>query len=148
MVLDAEGLAEEPLAESAEGLIVDFPEEEAGGLEPVEKLPATPLPPPPPRAPTPVYKSGTQTNGMAIASVVMGIAGWTVLPFLGSVLAIIFGYVARNQIRQRPDEFTGNGLAVVGLVLGWLMVGISVVALCLGLVGLLIFFRASGSGAW
>jgi hypothetical protein len=148
MVLNAEGLAEDRPVESAEGLIVDS-EQDAGIFDVGEdSLPAVPPPPSLPRAPTPVYKSGTQTNGMAIASLVMGIAGWTVLPFLGSVLAIIFGYVARKEIRQRPDKFTGGGMAVVGLVLGWLMVGISVVALCLGLVALFLFFGSVGSGTW
>ena len=70
---------------------------------------------------------------MAIASLVMGIAGWTLFPLVGSILAIIFGYAARREIRQRPDELTGEGMAVAGLVLGWIMVGLSVVGLCLGI---------------
>jgi hypothetical protein len=142
MVLNADGLPaldESEAAESAEGLIVDFPEEEADALVTLkEDRPAAPIP---------VVRTGKHTNGMAIASVVMGIAGWTVLPFVGSILAIILGYVARREIRQRPDEFSGDGLAVVGLVLGWLMVGISIIALCLGLVGLCFFFGALSAGA-
>jgi hypothetical protein len=87
-----------------------------------------PLPPPPPRT---VYRStDIQTSGMAIASLLMGIAGWTLLPLLGSILAIVFGHAARREIRQRPDQVTGEGLAIAGLVLGWLMVGISLVGLC------------------
>ena len=69
---------------------------------------------------------------MAIASLVMGIAGWTLFPLVGSILALVFGYAARREIRRRPDELTGEGLAVAGLVLGWLMVGLSVVGLCIG----------------
>ena len=69
---------------------------------------------------------------MAIASLVMGITGWTLLPLVGSILAIVFGYAARREIRRRPDELKGEGLAVAGLVLGWLMVGLSVIGLCLG----------------
>ena len=85
---------------------------------------------------------------MAIASLVMGIAGWTLLPLVGSILAIIFGYAARREIRQRPDELTGEGMAVAGLVLGWIMVGLSVVGLCLGAIALcllpVIFTSAGG----
>jgi hypothetical protein len=82
---------------------------------------------------------------MAIASVVMGVAGWTLLPLVGSILAIIFGNMARHEIRQRPDELTGDGLAVAGLVLGWLSVGISILALCLGGIGLCFFFGILGT---
>jgi hypothetical protein len=39
-----------------------------------------------------------QTNGFALASLVLGII-W--LSGLGSILALIFGYMAKNQIDQR-----------------------------------------------
>ncbi len=100
--------------------------------------------PGPPQPPRPL-----ETSGMAIASLVLGIAGWTLLPVLGSILAIILGYMARNEIRQRPDEIGGDGLALAGIVLGWLMIGASVLLLCLGGIGMCFFFGlvgAAGSG--
>ena len=39
----------------------------------------------------------------------------------GSVLALVFGYVARQQIAQRGEA--GGGLAVAGIVLGWIGMG-------------------------
>jgi len=101
-------------------------------LDDLPSEPPAPPPPPPPPSPPRAYVAGAQTSGMAIASLVMGIAGWTLLPWIGSILAIIFGYVARNEIRQRPGELEGEGLAVAGLVLGWIMIGVSVLVLCLG----------------
>ena len=65
------------------------------------------------------------TNGMAIASMVLGIL-W--LWWLGSILALIFGYVAKRQIADRGDS--GGGLATAGIVLGW--VGIAFLMLALG----------------
>jgi Domain of unknown function (DUF4190) len=59
------------------------------------------------------------TNGMAIASMVLGIL-W--LWGVGSILALVFGYVGRSQIRQRNEG--GNGMAIAGIVLGWLGVGL------------------------
>jgi uncharacterized Zn finger protein (UPF0148 family) len=88
-----------------------------------------------------------QTSGMAIASLVMGIAGWTLFPFLGSILAVVFGYAARREIRSQPEQLTGDGLAIAGLVLGWLMIGLSVVGLILGAVGLCFFATVSRSAA-
>ena len=78
----------------------------------------------------------------------MGVAGWTLLPLVGSILAIIFGNMARREIRQRPDELTGDGMAVAGLVLGWLSVGISILALCLGGIGLCFFFGVLGASGY
>jgi hypothetical protein len=121
----------------------DAPEEEIAADAP----PPLPSAPPPPLPPS-TLASEVQTSGMAIASLVMGIVGWTILPLIGSVLAIIFGYMARSEIRQRPDELTGEGLAVAGLVLGWLMVGVSVLLLCLGGLGMCFFFAVAGSSGY
>jgi hypothetical protein len=88
-----------------------------------------PVPPPP--APSPARPSvpAVPTSGMAIASLVLGIGGLTVLPLLGSIVAIILGYMARRDIRQRPAEVSGDGLARAGIVLGWIAVGLAVMGL-------------------
>lgn len=69
---------------------------------------------------------------MAIAALVMGIGGLTVLPLIGSILALIFGYMARNDIRKRPTEVTGDGLAMAGIIMGWISVGLAVLGIILG----------------
>jgi hypothetical protein len=65
---------------------------------------------------------------MAIASMVLGIL-W--LYWIGTILALIFGYVARKQIRERNES--GGGMAVAGIVLGWVGIGVAVI-LVIGLV--------------
>ena len=62
-----------------------------------------------------------ETNGLAIASLVLGIV-W--LMGLGSILALIFGYVAKSQIDRSGGWQTGRGLAIAGIVLGWVGVGL------------------------
>jgi hypothetical protein len=52
---------------------------------------------------------------MAIASLVLGIL-W--IYWIGSILALVFGYVAQQQIRQRGES--GGGMAIAGIVLGWI----------------------------
>jgi hypothetical protein len=54
-------------------------------------------------------------NGLAIASLVVGIL-W--LYWLGSILALIFGYIALHQIKQQNER--GRGMAIAGTVLGWI----------------------------
>jgi peptidyl-prolyl cis-trans isomerase B (cyclophilin B) len=62
---------------------------------------------------------GRGTNGLAIASMVLGLVG-------GSVLAVVFGHVARSQIRRTGED--GDGLAVAGLVLGYIGLAASLAA--------------------
>lgn len=79
--------------------------------------------------PYPVYPPPRPTNGMAVASMVLGIL-W--LYWVGSILAVIFGYIARKQIRERGES--GGGMAVAGIVLGWVGVA-TLVAVIVLLVG-------------
>lgn len=58
------------------------------------------------------------TSGLAVASLVLGIL-WVF--WLGSILAVIFGHKALSDIKRTGAE--GKGLAVAGLVLGWIGVG-------------------------
>ncbi len=88
-----------------------------------------PPPPAPPAYPAPAAVApAVPSSGLAIASLVLGIAGLTFLPLLASIAAIILGYMARNDIRQRPGQVSGDGLAVAGIVMGWIAVGITVLA--------------------
>ncbi|HTL85948.1 MAG TPA: DUF4190 domain-containing protein [Acidimicrobiia bacterium] len=62
------------------------------------------------------YGSPGRTNGFAVASLVLGIVGWAVC--IGSILAIIFGVVARGQIRASGGQQSGDGMAKAGIILG------------------------------
>ena len=64
------------------------------------------------------------TNGFAVASLVLGIV-WAM--GIGSILALVFGYVAKNRIDQSGGTQTGRGMAIAGIVLGW--VGVSFIVL-------------------
>ena len=66
-----------------------------------------------------------QTSTLAIVSLIAGILGWTVVPFFGSIAAVICGHMARKEIRLAPDRLEGDGLAVAGLVLGYLSIAMA-----------------------
>ncbi|WP_305803989.1 DUF4190 domain-containing protein [Stenotrophomonas sp. YIM B06876] len=85
-----------------------------------------------------------QTSSYAVISLVAGILGWTLLPFLGSLGAIIFGHMARGEIRRSNGQLDGDGLAVTGLVLGWVSVALWVLAI-LAFLAFILFF---GGLAW
>ena len=56
-----------------------------------------------------------EMNGLAIASFVVALVG--LCSPLG-ILGLVFGYVAKSQIRKRDNS--GSGLATAGIVLGWI----------------------------
>ena len=96
------------------------------------------VPPGPAPGPGSTLVAGRQTNTLAIVSLVAGIAGYVIPhPFIGGLVAIITGHMARRQIRQTGED--GAGLALAGLVLGYIHLALSillVIGLILFLVGL------------
>jgi len=66
------------------------------------------------------------TNGFAIASFVLGIL-W--LASIGSILAIVFGAIARRQNARTGEQ--GNGLALAGVILGVIGLALSVALLAI-----------------
>jgi ABC-type phosphate transport system permease subunit len=74
-----------------------------------------------------------QTSTLAIVSLIFGLFGLTLLPLLGSLVAIVTGHLARGEIRREPQRLQGDGLAVAGLVLGYATVAITVLAVILAI---------------
>ena len=99
------------------------------------------VPPPPAFAQSAALPAqrARKTSGMAIASLVLGIL-W--IYWLGSILALVFGYIAKKEIRDSNEPVEGNGLAMAGIVLGW--VGIGTLTVVIGLVILGLMFDKEG----
>jgi hypothetical protein len=66
-----------------------------------------------------------RTSGTAVASLVFGILSWIALPFIGALLAVVLGHTARSEIRRAPPgTIDGDGMALAGLILGWVHLAI------------------------
>jgi len=72
-------------------------------------------------------------SSMAITSMILGILGWTFLPLIGAVVAIITGHMAKNEIKNSRGGLAGDGMATTGLVLGYaqLALGLCICAIAL-----------------
>lgn len=75
----------------------------------------------PPQSRTPT------TNTLAVASLVCGLASLAVVPlFVLQVLAVVFGHRALRQIERDPASERGRGLALGGLVVGYVAIGFAI----------------------
>ncbi len=93
--------------------------------------PPVPAPSPYPPPPYPPYPyPPRRTNAMAIASLVCA--------FLFAPLAILFGHLSLSQIKRSGEE--GRGMAVAGLVIGYILTVATVLIL---VVGVLLFSWAA-----
>jgi hypothetical protein len=85
--------------------------------------------------PPPAYRT---TSAMAVVSLVFGIAAWCMLPVVGAIVAIVCGHLARGEIRRSQGQQEGDGLAVAGLVLGYVQLAFGVIVLLFAIAAVLL----------
>jgi Domain of unknown function (DUF4190) len=86
--------------------------------------PAQPYQPYQAQQPYQAYPPVRPTNGLAVAALVCGIAAF--VTGIACIPAIVCGHIARRQIRRTGEQ--GDGLALAGLILGYVSVALFVVA--------------------
>jgi Domain of unknown function (DUF4190) len=72
-----------------------------------------------------------ETNGLAVASMVVSIVGAVGLVCYGlggylGIVGAILGHISRRQIRERGEN--GGGMALAGIITGWIAAGLAVIA--------------------
>ena len=70
------------------------------------------------------------TSTLAIISMIAGILGFFMFPVIGTIAALITGYLARQETRAVPPKASGDGMATAGIIMGWIQVGLIVVGIC------------------
>jgi len=106
--------------------------------------PPTPPSPPPPGGPppsaqwtAPAYPATTaspRTSGLAVVSLITGILFcFAVTP----IVAVITGHIALEQIADSDGQAKGRGMAIAGVTLGWIWLGLVALALAGWVVSLL-----------
>ncbi|WP_152050820.1 DUF4190 domain-containing protein [Tautonia marina] len=82
------------------------------------------------------------TERLAVVSLVAGIAGFF-LPVVGPVTAVVSGHVARGEIRKSNGRLGGDALAKTGLILGYIWIGLTVLAVLVMLSFTMVLVRSS-----
>jgi len=118
--------------------------------------PVPPVPQQPPLPPQPVYYApGTPvymapvvappTNALSVVSLVAGIAAWVIFPVIGAIVAVVTGHLAIGQIRRSREG--GRGMAVAGVILGWVQLGVvALVIIVWAVIALIAIGTFAGSG--
>ena len=65
--------------------------------------------------PTAITQS-SQTNGLALASVIV--------VWFGAVVGVILGHIALSQVKRSGEQ--GRGLALTAVIAGWTLIGVSI----------------------
>ena len=105
-----------------------------------QSAPSTAVPHTPGLQPQGMGAASTQTNTLAVVSLVAAIGSFFahIIPGIGgftvALVAVITGYMARNQIKQTGEQ--GYGMATAGMIIG--IVHMSLIVL--GVIALILIF--------
>lgn len=93
-----------------------------------------------PAAPYGGYPAAPKTNTLAIVSLIAGIAGLVIIPFIGSIVAVITGHMSLSQLKKQPE--TGRGMAIAGLITGYVGLAFAVLGIIIA-IAMFSFFAAN-----
>ncbi len=58
-------------------------------------------------------------------SLVAALVGMFIIPFIGSVVAVITGHMSLSQIKRTGEN--GRGMGLAGTIVGWVGIGLSII---------------------
>lgn len=88
---------------------------------------------------------GRKDSALAIVSLVSGLVAWTFIPIIGAIAAIITGHLAKKEIRDSGGMFSGDGMALAGLILGYVQLGLILLSIIAIVVAVLVFMPTFGN---
>jgi hypothetical protein len=81
-----------------------------------------------------LYAPAPQLSGWALTSMICGIISMVILQPITAILAIIFGYMALREVKRSGGQVDGHGMAVAGIVMGYIGIGLTVLVIALYIV--------------
>lgn len=156
-------MSDDPAQDFAPPPTEQQPQQGGAPAQPWQQQPQTPVPPPYPppdywHGYQAGYPGGTQypggygpgypapmpraTSVWAIASLVLSIGGWTVLPLLGAVGGVVTGHIALHEIAVSEGRTEGRGLAIAGLAIGYTALALALCAAAAAIGVVLLAYRA------
>ena len=85
----------------------------------------------PPSAPAP-------KSGLSVTSLILGILSLVACSIFTGVPAIITGHIAHSRAKKQPELFGGAGMALTGLIMGYISTALSLLIIPAILAGLLL----------
>lgn len=120
----------------------------------IAEVPPPPSAPPPSAAapaPAPVrqnvaqpqrYTGPPQTDGKAVGSLILGILALFPMGILAGIPAVVLGHLAKSSIARSMGRLKGDGMAMAGLVMGYISIAFIPLVLIIAAIALPNFLRA------
>jgi len=89
-----------------------------------------------------MYGGQQQTDSKAIGSLILGILSVTILWIFAGIPAVILGHMSRSQIQKSMGRLKGEGMALAGLIMGYISVAAFPVILIIAAIAIPNLLRA------
>lgn len=79
------------------------------------------------------YGTPQQNHTLAIVSLICSIVGLVICtPVV--IVGVITGHMARKQIRENPNTYSGAGMALAGVIIGWIGIALMIIGIIVGII--------------
>jgi len=104
---------------------------------------------PPPGYPPPPYGYGSpQTEGTAIAALVLAIASFVICPVVPAIVALVLAQSAKRNIEAARGQRSGHGLVTAARIIAWINIGLAVLVVFLIVLIATLGTHASSTGSY
>lgn len=91
------------------------------------------------------YGQPPQTDGTAIAVLILAIGSWVICPIIPAIIALVLARGAKESIAESGGTKTGEGLVKAGVIVSWINIGFYV--LIAVIVGIALILAVTASAA-
>lgn len=92
------------------------------------------------------YGQPPQTDGTAIAVLILAIGSWVICPIIPAIIALVLARGAKEGIAESGGTKTGEGLVKAGVIVSWINIGFYVLIAVIVAIALALTL-AAGSAA-
>lgn len=87
----------------------------------------------------PSYAVPGQTEGKAVAALVLAIVSWVALPFVAAVVSLVLAGGAKREIDRSQGRLSGAGLVTASRIISWANIALCVLIAVLAVLALVLF---------
>lgn len=87
-----------------------------------------------------------QTDGNAIAALILSIGSWVVCPVIPAIIALVLAGSAKRGIAESSGMKTGEGLVKAAVIISWLNIAVGVLAIVVSIIGLVVLASQAPAG--
>ncbi|MQA83192.1 MAG: DUF4190 domain-containing protein [Streptosporangiales bacterium] len=93
------------------------------------------------------YGPTPQTDGAAIAALILSIASWVICPLIPAIVALVLGRNSKRSIAESGGMKTGEGLVKAAVIISWINIAFYVLVTIVVIIAVIVAATQAGAAS-